>query len=204
MKAIFYALNLLLGALLPAITLGQTPEAVPTFTAEQILPLLKRYDLDGLGKLIGKGELISGKEVNIDLVYDFLERLPFTRMFVADDCVRLRATDQLLYTYCPFPPPTLEKLVAAQSLHEIMNLLVPADQAGSKELRTELDLPIILQDLEKAKESFKVGLRAAYFQDDRLIWIQCMIQYSESDVAKNMLTPFRGSSVSISASPKFK
>ena len=108
MKAVFYAINLLLGLLLPAITLGQTPEAVPTFTAEQIIPLLKRYDLEGVGKLVGKGELISGKEVNIDLGYDFMKRLPFTRMFVADDCLRLRATDRLLFTYCPLPRQPLK------------------------------------------------------------------------------------------------
>ena len=85
-----------------------------------------------------------------------------------------------------------------------MNLLVPEGKPGSEDVRTDLGLPIVKQDLEKLKDPFVRDMRTAYLLDDRLIWIRCTIWYSGSDVPRNMGTPFLGSSITVSASPRFK
>ena len=204
MKTTFSAIFLLLAVLFPALVHGQPPGTAPAFTSEQVIPLLKHYDLKGLAKLVGKKENISGKEVDIDFTYVFLERLPFTRMSVADDGVAFQATDKSWFMYCAFAPPSLEKLVAARTLHEIMNLLVPEGKPGGEDVRTDLGLSIVKQDLEKLKDPFVRDMRTAYLMDDRLIWIRCTIWYSGSDVPRDMSTPFLGSSITVSASPRFK
>ena len=204
MKTTFAAFFVLLAVLFPALAHGQPPGAAPTFTSEQVIPLQKHYDLKSLAKMVGKNENISAKEVDIEFTYVFLERLPFTRMRVADDGVSFQATDKYWFMYCAFAPPSLEKLVEARTLHEIMKLLVPEGKPGSEDVRTDLGLPIVIQDLEKLKEPFVRGMRTAYPMDDRLIWIHCIIWYSGSDVPRNMSTPFLGSSITFSASPRFK
>jgi len=203
MKATFSAICLL-GVLLPTLVPAQSPNAAPIFTSEQLIPLLKRYDLVGLAKLVGKKDTISAKEVEIYLGDDGWDKLPFTRMWVADDHVDFKTTDKHSFTYCPFPPPTLEELLKARSLSEMVNLLVPARQPGSEGLRTPLGLPITMQELERVKRSFLVGLRTAYLSGERLIWIRCLIRYSGSEAPRNMDTPFLSSSISVSASPTFK
>jgi len=183
---------------------AQAPRDDITYSAEQIIPLLRRYDLDGSAKLVNKTN-ISSKEVKIDLGASLWQEFPFTRLMVADHYLALWSSkDEAWFTYFPFELPSVNKLTAARTLHELVELLAPAGNPDNLKLRYLMQIPVVMESLEHEKGAFGTQLRAAYLFNDRLVWIWCGIKYSKSDTPRSLHTPFLESAVSISISPKFK
>lgn len=186
-----------------ACLLGQAPG--PTvYTGAQILPFLRLYDLKGLGDLIHKEDSVGNKEVAISLDEDAWNQVPFKKIHVADDYAALKTADDTYYPLCPFLPPTLEKLAEARSYQEVLQTLVPPSRSGNEAYLPIMDVPVSVQTLEESHISFDLHLRAAYLQQDRIVWIECTMTYKASQVARSQSTPFYESVIQIHVSPKYK
>jgi hypothetical protein len=147
---------------------------------------------------------VSSKEVAISLDDDAWNQVPFKKMSVAGDYAALKTADDIYYALCPFLLPTLEKLAEARSYQEVLQTLVPPSRSGYEAFFPIMDVPVSVQTLEESNDSFDLKLRAAYLQQDRIVWIECTMTYKESQVARSQSTPFAESVIQIHVSPKYK
>lgn len=182
---------------------GQAP-APTVYTGAQILPFLRLYDLQGLGDFIQKSDSVSSKEVAISFDEDAWNHVPFKKLLVADDYAALKTADDTFYALCPFLPPTLEKLSEARSYQEVLQTLLPPSRSGNEAFFSIMDVPTSTQSLEESNDSYDLRLRAAYLQQDRIVWIECLMTYKESQAARSTATPFLESVIQIHISPKYK
>lgn len=182
---------------------GQTPEP-KVYTGAQILPFLRLHDLQGLGEFIHKRHEVGYEEVDISFDGDAWNHVPFKKMLVADDYVALKTADGIYYAFCPFQPPTLEKLSEARTYQEMLQTLLPPSRSGTEALFSIMGVPVTVQTLKESKLSFDVQLWVAYLHQDRIVWIECGMTYKESRGERSEATPFVESVIQIHVSPKYK
>ena len=201
MKSIISAIYLFLNLLILGVVFSETASKSPSYTAEQLLPLLERYDLGGLAKLINKSSSMGAKEVEINFGHDFRQPIPFTILRVEDTRLLLQTKDKEWYIFSPSKPPSIERLVGAKTMSELVKLLAPRGNPGDIVQNERL---MVLSDIEKERGSFTVVLQSAYLVQGRLVWTSCIVEYSPSETPRTLLTPFSDLWVTTSASSNLK
>jgi|GEM_PF-6709933 len=134
----------------------------------------------------------------------FFFNVPFTIMRVEDDHVSLKTDEFGYYVLCPFLPPTLEKLAEARTFQEVLDTLVPPSRSGNEAYFKTMNVPESTQNLVEDKGAIGLLLKAAYLYQDRIVWIECEMSYSQSKKARSVATPFDASEIQIHVSPKYK